>query len=162
MYGDEGQDYMQGDGGNDTMSGDLGADNLFGLAGLDTLYGGDGGEYMDGGVDSDAVYGGGSADVVYGGDGVDNLYGGLGSDYIGGGAGADNFNLTQDILAGDIDFLVDVTAGTDFILLPSWAQNDLVLGFDAINFQTLGSIGTYTFGVAGLTVAQTNVAILFV
>jgi Ca2+-binding RTX toxin-like protein len=160
IYGGLGADYMQGDVGNDTMTGGDGADNLFGGLGLDTLYGGAGGEYMDGQENDDMVFGGDGADVVYGGAGLDNIYGGYGSDYIGGGAGADNFNLTLDVHAGDVDFLVDVQAGVDHIILNSYMANDLIL--TAGVGQSFCTIGGYTFGAAGLSVTQLHDAFLFV
>ena len=59
-----------------------------------------------------------ATDYPIGGQGTDTLLGNQGTDFFYGGADIDYFTLLYDVVAGDADYLLDFTAGVDFVLLP--------------------------------------------
>lgn len=110
------------------------------------------------------MWGDGGNDIIYGGAGNDNMYGTSGSDYLSDTTGgADQFNLYYDIFAGSTDYMVGITVGTDYVILPSHLNGNV--SFFQSGADAYGSIsvagGTYQFGAAGLTVAQLQAAIYY-
>jgi serralysin len=134
--------------GNDTLVGNDSANNLYSNGGSDTVYGLGG---------NDFVWAGTGNDVVYGGTGNDSIYGVGGNDYLIGDAGSDGFNFYYDVSAGSVDYIADLTYGTDYALLPT-AYNGQVYFYvyqgSAYGYIGLAGGGYYIFGAAGLTAGQ--------
>ena len=82
-----------------------------------------------------------------------------------GGAGNRLVDLVYDVNAGDADYLLDLTVGTDYVLLPWWNQNDVIFGVSsgyAYGYIAVGGGTSYLFFAAGLTATQLQSATLFV
>jgi serralysin len=134
--------------GNDTLIGNGVANILYGYSGNDTFYGLDGADFMWGGAGTDTIYGGNGDDFIFGADGSDYLYGE---------GGTDDFYLSQDVKAGNLDYIYDLAYGTDFILVPTAYQGSIsffVSGGAAYGYVPLAGGASYVFGAAGLSAAQ--------
>ncbi len=106
----------EGNGGNDFI---FAGDNI------DVLYGDNAANTQTG---DDFIWAGGGNDYLIGGQGTDTLLGNQGTDFFYGGAGLDYFTLLYDVVAGDADYLLDFTAGVDFVLLPFIASGNVSFG----------------------------------
>jgi serralysin len=143
--------------GNDYLIGNESGNWLFSYGGNDTIYGLGGGDYIDAGSGNDIIYAGDGSDSVYGGLGNDQLLGSSGNDYLFGGGGADYFNISQEMRAGDLDYVFDVTLGSDYILVPLSMQGSLYFfqsGSSAYCYVPLTTGGYYVFGAANTSAAQ--------
>jgi serralysin len=133
---------------NDTLIGNDVGNLLYGYNGSDTFYG-------LGGVD--IMWGGAGVDTLRGGDGDDLLIGADGSDYLYGDGGKDDFFFNQDIKAGDLDYIFDLSYGTDYIIVPTAYQGSITFFLSngaAYGYVPLAAGGYYLFGAAGLSAAQ--------
>jgi Ca2+-binding RTX toxin-like protein len=149
-----------GSGGGGTETG-----SIYGDAQNNEIYAGAGAELLYGEAGDDLLWGDGGDDIVYGGDGADNMYGGAGSDVFFGGAGADYFNLYYDVQGGAEDYLYDLTAGEDYVMLESSYQDDVSYfqsGTDAYGFVATGGDSYYLFGANNMTVAALQSTVMFV
>jgi Ca2+-binding RTX toxin-like protein len=145
MTGQGMDDFIEGWGGSDTIVGGLGNDQLWGNGGRDFLYGGDGDDVIVGndwaaggsstlwdecwgGTGDDMIFTGGygsgylvgeaGVDRMWGAGQSDVLEGGTGADYMAGGGGQDVFRVkADDMVAGEIDTVLDFQDGVDFIQL---------------------------------------------
>jgi Ca2+-binding RTX toxin-like protein len=145
MNGSSFHDFIEGWNGSDELIGNAGDDSLWGNAGGDILYGNEGNDILvgndwaAGGTSAfwDACWGGSGDDLLFSGgygsgylvgeDGVDRIWGagqsdvlvgGRGSDYLAGGGGLDLFTVNAaDMVAGEIDTIMDFQDGLDFIKL---------------------------------------------
>jgi murein DD-endopeptidase MepM/ murein hydrolase activator NlpD len=134
LYGGDGSDYVYyyysgsavtvnlaagtgsgGDAQSDVISG---VENIFGsnYAG-DTLIGDGNANFIFGVNGNDLILSGVGNDILYGGNGTDTLIGNAGTDFFYGGADTDYFHLGYDVKAGDADYLLDFTHGSDYVLL---------------------------------------------
>ena len=132
IWGNTGSDFLYGGADNDILVGNDWApggfsmlwDQCWGGAGDDFLYtGGYGSGHLDGEAGVDRLWGGGQSDV---------LEGGTGADFMAGGGGLDVFKVkTIDMVAGEIDMLLDFQDGLDFIQLApgtSYSLDDSAYG----------------------------------
>jgi Ca2+-binding RTX toxin-like protein len=110
-----GDDVIYAGGGNDTVLGGAGNDTLYGETGNDVLQGSDGNDALYGGAGNDTLVGGTGNDVMDGGDG-DDVYvfargnGGetIARTWMPGTVGSDTVRFAEDVLATDIDVVVDM------------------------------------------------------
>ncbi|MGK9259421.1 calcium-binding protein [Sinorhizobium meliloti] len=172
VFGGKGNDNLTGDGFANTLNGNDGKDVLAGGGGADILDGGagsdtasyrdksasvsvtlDGGNYTTvtvGGVAEDTIrnieniWGGTGNDSLSGDANANLLSGGGGSDTLFGGAGADIFQFDFALGAGNVDTVVDFTAGDRLFLSKSV--------FTTLSGGTLAA--TQFYAAAGATDAQ--------
>jgi serralysin len=140
--------------GNDTVIGNASNNVLYTYSGNDTIYGLEG---------NDFIWGGAGSDAIYAGTGADTLSGSWGSDTYYGGGDSDGFYLNQDLIAGDFDYLADLTYTIDYVILPTAYQGSVyfyVYNGAAYGYLTVGG-GAYVFGAAGLTAAQLQASTFF-
>lgn len=103
--------------GDDQFDAEAGNDLVIGQAGDDSLNGGEGSDWLLGSSGADTLLGGGGNDVIVGGSGADHIEAGDGSDFVEAADIVDTHRLetsaqTAESFA-DIDFLYDMTAGSD-------------------------------------------------
>lgn len=147
IYGGDGDDDIGGGFGNDSVEGGVGNDNMGGGSGRDIIRGGDGNDSIGGGFGDDLLYGdtgndfiagGAGRDTVYGGDGNDVINGGAGDDVMYGEAGRDVF-VFNDLVAGEIDLIMDFENGRDTIRMRGVGSGSQQDRFDALSVTTSGS-----------------------
>ena len=151
--------------GNDVVHGGDGDDVINASSAADTVFGGDGDDSIDGGTGGDIIFGGSGDDISTGDSGNDELFGstgndtfdgGSGADTLTGGAGSDVFLFLDSSHSTDtlIDVITDFTQGSDLIDLRigffeiGVNEDQIAVGYDAGNDQTIISSNSSTFSIA--------------
>jgi serralysin len=157
-----------------TIANGVTVENAFSGNGADTLVGNDSGNWLFSSAGNDSIYGLGGADyahggsgndIIFGGGGNDQLVGSLGNDYLIGEAGTDYFNVAYEMVAGELDYFIDFTYGTDYVLVPTSMQGAVFFfqsGTSAYGYGALGGGTYYLFGAANSTVAQLQASTFYI
>ena len=148
----------------ENAAGGNGADVIVGNDVVNQLYGYGGNDVLYGLNSNDFIWGGDGSNSILGGAGADTMVGFTGNDYMVGEAGADAFYLASDFSAGGFDFCADLVLGTDYIVVPIAYQGAIFFfnyAGSAYGYANVIGGGAYTFGAAGLTAAQLQLATFY-
>jgi Ca2+-binding RTX toxin-like protein len=150
LYGMAGDDYLIGGGhsvgGYNYLDGGVGTDTVYYGAETSNLYIDlssysytfIGSTYVleDILVSIENITSGAGNDVLLGNNANNVLIGGSGSDYYCGRGGADSFALAYgDVVGGQVDYIMDFTAGTDHVIMP----------LQTLGHVTFGTTGSYAY-----------------
>jgi Ca2+-binding RTX toxin-like protein len=189
MTGTERADFIEGWSGSDVITGAAGNDRIWGNTGSDFLYGGAdsdilvGNDWAPGGFSTlwNQCWGGPGDDFLYTGGygsghlvgeaGVDRLWGagqsdvlegGTGADFMAGGGGLDVFRVkAEDMVAGDIDTILDFQDGLSFIQLVPHTSYWLVDSAYGAFLSVPGTGGSWGMIIPYNTAAQVSDQIFF-